>query len=44
MVPVNNIFAETLLKLRTARGLTPEGLEEQLKKLRYPFSAGGADA
>jgi len=24
--------------------MTPEGLEEQLKKLRYPFSAGGADA
>ena len=24
--------------------LTPEGVKEQLKKLRYPFSAGGAEA
>lgn len=24
--------------------LTPEGVREQLKKLRYPFSTGGADA
>ena len=24
--------------------LTPEGVEEQLKKLRYPFSMGGTDA
>ena len=24
--------------------ITPEGVQEQLKKLRYPFSMGGADA
>ena len=24
--------------------LTPEGVKEQLKKLRYPFRAGGAEA
>ena len=24
--------------------ITPEGVQEQLKKLRYPFSLGGADA
>ena len=35
---------KTLASGFTLKPLTPEGVREQLKRLRYPFSTGGVDA